>query len=485
MDKTAEAQKISGIDWLFLAPGYTLQVAKALTGTQQPVYVGTEWEPFTEKNSPANKDWIAAMNAANLPLTAFSQGGYEAAILLTDVIKGINGPVTRDTVTQALHGMKPIQYPLSGSPYVFGEAKAHAPMQATKVVKLDPSGAWSSRRRIGWCCRRRSEGRGNGCSSWPGSLSGPCGLRRSDVLDRGWSSAAACSIWPPAAPDHADRGRLRPHRGGAYALLGVCAVFTYRLVAVVNFVGAAIGAAGAFASDAAREQGCHWPQRWPGSSSAAGGLVSASAAIMTNWFAECRRSRPRPRSRSRCWSASRDRPSHRPAASTRTLFPSSIRGSPFRLAGRRGDQRGRSDACPCHGCSRRRPISFSSSHIGLHSARAVRAPGRGGTDRHPGARLSLLGLGRGGAATALALMLIAPQRSPNFMSLSTARRAGARRGADRLLPHFWLATVGGILMGLLEGRASLVSGLGGIPRRRALPRHPRRSAMVAKGSPLG
>ena len=35
--------------------------------------------------------------------------------------------------------------------------------------------------------------------------------------------------------------------GGAYALLGVCAAFTYRLVAVVNFVGAAIGAAGAFA----------------------------------------------------------------------------------------------------------------------------------------------------------------------------------------------------------------------------------------------
>ena len=35
--------------------------------------------------------------------------------------------------------------------------------------------------------------------------------------------------------------------GGAYALLGVCAVFTYRLVAVVNFTGAAIGAAGTFA----------------------------------------------------------------------------------------------------------------------------------------------------------------------------------------------------------------------------------------------
>ncbi|MBN9272217.1 MAG: branched-chain amino acid ABC transporter permease, partial [Mesorhizobium sp.] len=34
--------------------------------------------------------------------------------------------------------------------------------------------------------------------------------------------------------------------GGTYALLGVCAVFTYRLVAVVNFAGAAIGTAGTF-----------------------------------------------------------------------------------------------------------------------------------------------------------------------------------------------------------------------------------------------
>jgi branched-chain amino acid transport system substrate-binding protein len=140
--KTADAQKITGINWLFLAPGYTLQVAKALTGTQQAVYVGTEWEPFTEQNSPGNKDWIAAMNAAKLPLTAFSQGGYEAAVLLIDVLKTIDGPVTRESVTNALHTMKPIKNPLSGSPYVFGEDKAHTPMQATKVVKLDASGAW-------------------------------------------------------------------------------------------------------------------------------------------------------------------------------------------------------------------------------------------------------------------------------------------------------------------------------------------------------
>jgi branched-chain amino acid transport system substrate-binding protein len=139
--KTAEAQKITGIDWLFLAPGYTDQVAKALADTRQPVYVGTEWEPYTEEGSAANKGWIAAMTAAKLPRTAFSQGGYLAASVVIDIIKGINGPVTRDAMTQALHKMKPISNPLAGSPYVFGEAATHAPMQATKVMKLE-GGAW-------------------------------------------------------------------------------------------------------------------------------------------------------------------------------------------------------------------------------------------------------------------------------------------------------------------------------------------------------
>ena len=98
-----DAQKITGINWLFLAPGYTVQVAKALADTKQPIYVGTEWEPYTEQNSPANKDWIAAMNAAKRPLTAFSQGGYlcRAGDRSTSS-RVIDGAVTRESVNKAL-----------------------------------------------------------------------------------------------------------------------------------------------------------------------------------------------------------------------------------------------------------------------------------------------------------------------------------------------------------------------------------------------
>lgn len=140
--KTAEAQKIDGMNWLFLAPGYTVEVAKALAGTEQPVYVGTEWEPFTETGSTANAEWIAVMEKAGRSLTAFSQGGYLAAVVFLDVLNGIDGPVTRDSVNQALLTMQPKAYDLAGSPYVFGEADRHAPMQATKIMKLE-KGAWT------------------------------------------------------------------------------------------------------------------------------------------------------------------------------------------------------------------------------------------------------------------------------------------------------------------------------------------------------
>ena len=137
---TADAQQITGINWLFLAPGYTEGLAKALAATKQPIYIGTEWEPFTEA-SDANKEWDAAMTKAGLPKTAFSQGGYLAAKILIQIIKGIEGPVTRETVTAALKGMQPISDPLAGSPYVFGDAPVHAPMQATKVMEL-VAGKW-------------------------------------------------------------------------------------------------------------------------------------------------------------------------------------------------------------------------------------------------------------------------------------------------------------------------------------------------------
>jgi branched-chain amino acid transport system substrate-binding protein len=139
--KTVEDQKITGINWLFLAPAYTEQIAKVLAKTAQPVYAGAEWEPFTDTGSAANAGWSSAMKRANRPPTGLSQGGVMSAQIFVDVLKGLDGPVTRENVTKALQAMKPVSNPLGGNPYQFGADAAHAPMHAAKVVKLE-NGTW-------------------------------------------------------------------------------------------------------------------------------------------------------------------------------------------------------------------------------------------------------------------------------------------------------------------------------------------------------
>ncbi|MBB3289062.1 branched-chain amino acid transport system substrate-binding protein [Rhizobium sp. BK347] len=140
--KTADAQKISGINWLFLASGYTEGVAKALADSKQPIYLGTEWEPYTLSDNEANKDWASTMSKAGLPKTAFSQGGYLAAKIMVDTISGINGEVSRDSITAALKAGKELKYPIAGSAYVFGPGKKHSSMQASKIMQL-VDGKWT------------------------------------------------------------------------------------------------------------------------------------------------------------------------------------------------------------------------------------------------------------------------------------------------------------------------------------------------------
>ena len=137
---TADAQGISGIDWVFLASGYTEGVAKALADSPQPIYVGTEWEPYTLQNE-ANQDWLDLVTEAGLAPSAFSQGGYLAGRVITDVIAGIDGEVTREAVADALRNMEPASYPIAAGPYLFGKGATDGPMRATKVVKLN-AGAW-------------------------------------------------------------------------------------------------------------------------------------------------------------------------------------------------------------------------------------------------------------------------------------------------------------------------------------------------------
>lgn len=133
---------------LTLSSTYTAQAAAAIGDVSFPLYSASEFAPYTDPNAADNASWRSLMTADNIPLTSFSQGGYLAATDLVQVLKGIHGSITRQSVTAALHSMSPITNPMTGTPWVFGSSSAHNPNSAIQVVELK-DGAWRTMK-SGW-----------------------------------------------------------------------------------------------------------------------------------------------------------------------------------------------------------------------------------------------------------------------------------------------------------------------------------------------
>lgn len=139
--RSAEAQGVSGMDFLFSSSAYTEEVAATIGTSANRIFALSEYEPFTG-SSPALEDWRTLMSEQNVPQGAWSLGGYLAATIMVDTLKGIDGAITRETVTAALRDLERYETPLMGTPYAFGAAEAHNPNQAGKFVELR-NGTWS------------------------------------------------------------------------------------------------------------------------------------------------------------------------------------------------------------------------------------------------------------------------------------------------------------------------------------------------------
>ncbi|NRP22565.1 hypothetical protein LPJGGPFB_05824 [Ensifer adhaerens] len=241
--------------------------------------------------------------------------------------------------------------------------------------------------------------------------------------------------------------------GGAYAILGVCAVFTYRLVAVVNFTGAAIGAAGTFVMVTLYESGYPLAIGVP-AGIAAGALVATWIGIvMTTWFAGA--------------SASTK------AAVTAALlvgiiavglrltggqhphsFPELVTGSAFRFAGVE--------------VTRASLLTLAIAVVFTLVTEQFLARTRTGLQLRAlslrpmaaeliGIRVRLLALcvwAVVGAVTSFALMVIAPLRSPDFMSLSLLVVPALAAALIGAFTSFRAALIGGLMIGIIEGVAS-------------------------------
>ena len=243
--------------------------------------------------------------------------------------------------------------------------------------------------------------------------------------------------------------------GGAYAILGVCAIFTYRLVAVVNFTGAAIGATGTFAMVALYEAGVPLlPATLLGI--AAGALAGMLIGlVMTTWFSNSNASTK--------------------AAVTAALlvgfiavglrltggqhphyFPELIPGSAFRLAGVEVTWAAVTTLILAIVFTVLTEQFLARTRTGLQLRALSQRPMAA---ELIGIRVRLLALGVWavtGAVTAFALMIIAPLRSPDFSSLSLLVVPALAAALIGAFTSFRATLLGGVLIGILEGGVSAI-----------------------------
>ena len=138
--RAMESQGLSDIIWIGLTSYYTDSIASQLGSAGNGLRANSEFEPYGS-DSPVLDDWRSLMTDAEVPLTSFAQGGYIAATIFAEALRGIGGEITRESVAQAMRALEPYETPLLGTPYTFGPGETHAPNQASKFVELR-DGEW-------------------------------------------------------------------------------------------------------------------------------------------------------------------------------------------------------------------------------------------------------------------------------------------------------------------------------------------------------
>ena len=138
--RAIESQGLSDIIWIGLTSYYTDSIASQLGSAGNGLRANSEFEPYGS-DSPVLDDWRSLMTDAGVPLTSFAQGGYIAATIFVEALRGIDGEITRESVAEAMRTLEPYETPLLGTPYTFGPGETHAPNQASKFVELR-DGEW-------------------------------------------------------------------------------------------------------------------------------------------------------------------------------------------------------------------------------------------------------------------------------------------------------------------------------------------------------
>lgn len=131
---------LDAADWLTLTSAYSETAVDTLRaqGTLG-LYANSEFLPFTS-DDPALDAWRTTLTDADVPRTSLSIGGYVSAEILVDVLRSIEGEITRESVADAFRSLDEVENPLMGMPFTFGAAQAHNPNRASMMVQATEDG---------------------------------------------------------------------------------------------------------------------------------------------------------------------------------------------------------------------------------------------------------------------------------------------------------------------------------------------------------
>jgi branched-chain amino acid transport system substrate-binding protein len=139
--KAVQAQGLTDkIDWLALASAYTTDMPQALGEAGEGLYANSQFEVLDADTSAA-REWAELMRKHDVPVSSFAQGGYLAARIFVEALRSIDGPITRDSVTDALHQVTAYESPLMGSPFSFAPGDRHSSNVSSRIVQVR-DGAW-------------------------------------------------------------------------------------------------------------------------------------------------------------------------------------------------------------------------------------------------------------------------------------------------------------------------------------------------------
>jgi len=120
-----------------------------------------EFAPYTDKNDAASKEWRTLMDSKGIPATSFAQGGYLAAQYFINILKTVQGDVTREAFTKAAKAQSSAYAGtgagMVGNPWVFGPGASHQANASAWPVHIEPNshawvsdGPWLTATKIGW-----------------------------------------------------------------------------------------------------------------------------------------------------------------------------------------------------------------------------------------------------------------------------------------------------------------------------------------------